>query len=351
MENSSIPPVHLYRIGSDPEFLFTRIREWTVSAVAANSVLTANRTKSLSTFVGTDGHQATAELRPPPAHNIQRHLLDVALALSETEKYLHSKKHLKDVVLMSAPVVAAETLGGHIHTTMFLEDPCLAIALQHNYIWKNGQLVKYDNNFPAGHINSTAHANAVQEYAASAAAGRSLTPSLFASIMDYLLIPLEKWVQPWNARVTRNRKYGIGEDVVRCMGSPRPAMARFEKHAYVHYEYRVPSTWLSHPWLAYVYFALAKYTVINLGFIAPLALKYGGRAIKPQMDAAGASVPMNESYRQQLMDRLAALNSAGARRCADVRDMEYALKAVGRRREEWFKPLATIDIAAWRSLL
>jgi hypothetical protein len=64
----------LSKLGADPEFLWGKVEDDVVETALAHEILTADGGAGrslLETQVGTDGHAATGELRPPPAHNVR----------------------------------------------------------------------------------------------------------------------------------------------------------------------------------------------------------------------------------------------------------------------------------------
>src|SRR5437773_4192687 len=93
--------IHLYKLGSDPEFVFARIVEWQPHIIPANILITNNKTQGLASFIGCDGHPATAELRPPPAHNVRRHMYDIASALVAIEDFLKKRPSFKDLKMVA----------------------------------------------------------------------------------------------------------------------------------------------------------------------------------------------------------------------------------------------------------
>ena len=92
--------------------------------------------------------------------------------------------------------------------------------------------------------------------------------------LGYLMGPLENWTQPWPGRLARNNRYGPAMgDPIRWLTTDRPKMDKYDKWGFIHFEYRVPSTWLQHPWLAYAYLAMTKFTWLNWDLVVPLAWK------------------------------------------------------------------------------
>jgi len=342
----------LYKIGSDPEFVFARVKEWSPYIIPASTVISPNKAQALNSFIGTDNHAATAELRPPPAHNIRRHMLDIAYGLAETENFLSRTKNMRDVVLLAHPwvqgVTSGEPLGGHIHTTFWVYDPDLArVASKANRYYHDTLLgwKQYNMTKPVPDNVDDETVNAMERYGAEAANYRRFSAMKYILTMNYLLYPLEMWCQLWPLRITRNMKYGPNNgDPVRLMASDHPVNPK--GGVYFHIEYRIPSTWLTHPWLAYAYFALAKITLVNWDIISASAVKNrpGSEKQQPQ------GVPANDSYRQQLIDRLASLRPR-ILITRDCQDIDKALQVIERNRENWFRPCTSIQTVAWRTLL
>jgi len=363
-------PTKLYRLGSDPEFVFSAVKEWNHTIVPATDVITHNKAFGLTTFIGLDGHAQTAELRPTPSYNVRRHLLDIASAISSIDDYLKRNKKWRDagVNIYAHPYVKNEPLGGHIHFSFFLNDPLVAELQRCNYVFGQGGWQQHNPTMP--YSGSGAIVQAKMEQVGLAINKReTMSPANFLIAMNYLLVPLEHWVQPWATRINRNTKYGTAAgDPVRMMYSTRPEMPKYDNWAYLHYEYRVPSTWLVHPWLAYTYFALAKLTVLNLGPIMKMALTPENKKIdkeekKNVIGALGGipaptavikslEEPQNETFLQSLRDRLYAVEQLPKlNRSADLDSLQLALRYLAANREIWFNPYYPVAVEAWRKLI
>lgn len=336
--------VRLYRVGSDPELLFCRVTEWTHTVVPATDVITANKALGLTTFIGLDGHAATAELRPSPAHNVWQHVHELAYAMARIEEYLRTNKKMKakDVRMFAQPYIGSEPLGGHIHVSAFVEDADMKAAQDKNLTLNQhtGQWQAINGNVPAGSVSGLG--SVLERLASRAANGEAMTSVNFGRTMDYLLLPFERWSQPWHGRLKRNSKYGANADTVRIASSPRPAMPKFTNHAYVHYEYRMPSTPLVHPMLTYAYLALAKLTLLNWEKLSEIALKH------PTAPLPNSSEPDNQKSWQQFKDRLAGLEKTGLRITTDLKQLRPALTTIGDEREKWFNPFNPVNVEAWR---
>lgn len=334
-------PVRLYRIGSDPEFVFTKIQEWQHTVIGADTVITKNKAAALQSFIGVDGHAATAELRPTPAHNVHRHMLDIAAAITAVDDFLKKKPELVPVAL---PFVGAEPLGGHIHVSFFVDDPGSKYAWEHNYISSWGKLVMVDQNKNASSVVDVA---TLEIYNKECARGQLPSPSVVLDALNYLIMPFEAWIQPWPMRRKRNAKYGESPNTqIRWMNSKRPDIEKFNNHGYHHYEYRSPSTWLAHPWIAYVYFALTKLVMLNLEAVYTAHVNNhdeGG----PVMYFNGNI--RNEDCRLSFQHRLEKLE--GLKITNDIKDLQKAVDYCGRFRTTWLDPFKGIDMKAWRELI
>lgn len=351
----------LYRIGSDPEFAFSRTSDWTPTLVPAAEVISVTKKMSLESFIGMDSHtlggngqlQTTAELRPPPTRNIGLHLYYIAYGIDRVADYLSSRSRFKGVVPFALPILGKEALGGHIHISGFVPEPTLYTALNdYNLTFMNGKPVNFNKNNPT--VPPTLSANAAQFYArftTLALAGELTTPQLFERAMNYLILPFEYWMQPWAERTARFQLYDGtegGNYFIRWLHTvPRhwPG-GHAGEWAYLHMEYRTPSTWLIHPWLAYTYFALAKLSILNFKKIWERML------IASPMRLEGDDVAWNLMAREEFLRRLDELNSSGLVFSNDIKDLQRAINICGQSREAWFSNKAAgIDVQAWRSLL
>lgn len=335
-------PVKLYRLGSDPEFMFGTHSEWKTSTMPANNVITNNRALGLTTFIGLDGHPATAELRPPPARNVRRHLYDIAHGLVELQSSLAAREKLSKLRMFALPVVGGEPLGGHVHASLWIDDPTMKQLQDANYLYMR-QWVLLDERRRAADSTSREVRALMARHVSEIEQGKAFSIGMFERVMNYLLVPFEFWVQPWHSRVDRNARYGRGNDNVRRVPSERPVMPRYADWAYVHFEYRVPSTWLVHPYLAYAYLALAKLTLLNFERLAQLT----NGTTKGDIPRSLAE-PANGKYQQTLLDRLTALRKTEKfRSSADTNNLDAILDACGKERLRWFTTGA-VDTEAWR---
>jgi hypothetical protein len=348
----------LYRIGSDPEFGFAKIADWTPILVPAAEIMMVPKKVALASFIGMDSHtlgghgsiQTTAELRPPPTHNIRQHLYYIAYGLSEVGKYLETRSRLRGVIPFALPILEKECLGGHIHVSGFVPEPETKLMHENmNMTLMNNQFHPWNENSQGKGIDSATIAKIQSEYMSKALAGELTTPQLFLRAMNYLMLPLELWIQPWSEREARFETYKGqegGNYFIRWLHTKRPIMPLYDDWAYLHMEYRTPSTWLLHPWLAYVYFAMAKLSILNWGQIWEAMLDAA------PIEFPGGTDNCNSDAYAILKQRLKQLEVGGLKMSNDIKDLWKALGICQQSREAWFaNKSAGIDIEAWRSLL
>lgn len=334
--------------------VFCKLHDWEPIVIPANEIITNVKEIGLTTFIGTDSHPATAELRPSASHNVRRHLYDLAVGISETVRYLESRTRHKGTVLMALPWVAPEALGGHIHTSFWVDDPLVKEALQANLVYHSGKLRAWHTNGPMMMHDP----NKLQEYIISAVNGTTVTPENVCRTLDFLLMPFECWIQPWGPREKRMQwclgphhynaqNPGNGDNanyLVRWLFTTPPARQDRDGLSYMHVEYRTPSTWLIHPWLAYVYFSLAKLTMLNYNTVNALVLKH------PPKKPTGEN--LNHLYKEMFERHIGLLMSAKPRRTPDLSDLERAVVLCDKSRTEWFgSATAGVDYKAWRTLI
>ncbi len=334
-------PIRLHMHGSDPEFVFARIEDYDPVLIPATQIITNNRARGLNSFIGTDGHASTAELRPPPAHNIRRHLYDIAVALDAVDARLEerSKNDKVKLSMIATPMVSGEPLGGHIHTSFFVNHAGMAHAKRINYIYSSAGWDQVDSNIPPTSL-SELDRKVLREVERESRDGLLPTIPNFATAMHYLVQTFEKWVQPSTRRSQRNQRYGGERDGIRWMPTKPPAMPKYSDHAYFHLEYRVPSTWLVHPWLAYAYFALSKLTVLNFPRVYELAIN------TPTMMEYASTDDARDAFLKRL-----ALVTDGGKQTRDLYDLGNVLTFIGQNRLTWCIPGRSIDIGAWKELL
>lgn len=337
----------LHKLGSDPEGLFIATEDCSEVVVPAPHVVGRNKTLTLKSFIGTDGHAATAEFRPTPAHNIYRHLYDLAAAIDATAAALASRQEWQETTLVARPWALNEPLGGHIHLSFFVRDAVARDLERANCYSQQGE-VRVRNEG----IRASALADAVECWRKASGSGRIFEVADFARGLDSLLLPLEMWLQPWHDRRLRNARYGAASNLdsrARMQGgTPRPDVgSRYAELAWFHMEYRTPSTWLVHPQLAYVYFALAKLTGLNWALVQDPEFTF-------LLDVGlTGSTPSNKAWGQILQERLARLvENPDWRSTPDCRQLSAALAFCGGQRSKWWgKQRGIVDTEAWRELL
>lgn len=341
----SIPQFH--SIGSDPEFLFVTKQEFRPTIIPANTVITGNKVVALNSFIGTDNHAATAEMRPGPSHNVARHMYDIAYGLHETDKWLASHKRFNQVKIVAQPYVGDEPLGGHIHCSFFVDEPAIMEMAGWNRVFAGDRIVTLNPNLPVPVLNPAQIAQ-LNEYAKKKHRGELFGTADFAEFMDYLILPYECAVQPWWDRMRRNGRYGgiagIGDRVRQNFSIPKSN--KVNKFAYLHYEYRVPSTWLCHPWLAYAYLGLAKLAMINAKLISEAVVNDDKI---PTKNPNG--IPANQAYTKLFKDRFKFVVENG-KWTNDTKALRDIIPKTFDNRAAWFEtPGNPVDIDSWRRLL
>jgi hypothetical protein len=355
-----VPKFHLYRMGSDPEFLFVKPADFDYTITPACSILGKDKAKTAASFIGCDNRPVIAEIRPTPSRNLKRHMYDLAYALHTAQQYV-AQKHMGHE-LLAIPHLHNETLGGHIHVSGFLADPTWV------QIAKYGWTIRADSGLVPS--PSTASESMQREIVHAINDGRLLTPYTWAQIMNWLLEPFEFWVMPWVQRENRNHHYGgpMSPDVIRLGVSTAP-FARPDA-VYVHWEYRLPSTWLIHPHLAYAYLGLAKLVMLNFRVVAEM-WKVGPKIKKVKHLGTDPSIepsPLNEdggglynfhpirpaeneqSFRV-LTERLRTLREERLIVTPDIEAVFRLIEACERHRENWFARVQPINVEEWRRLL
>lgn len=356
----NIPKFLLNRVGSDPEFLFVRRADLDFIITPACDILGKDKAKTTTSFIGTDNRPVLAELRPTPSHNLKRHLYDIAYALDVSQKYVDEKR--VGHYLFATPHLHHETLGGHIHISGFIDDALYLEMLQYGYtVGHQGQFQEMVGK-EQRHIGQ----GRLEEWSARIANSECLTPYDWGRVMGYLLEPFENWVQPWTQRELRNQHYGADGgpgDLVRLgtsKGYDREGLA------YVHWEYRMPSTWLVHPYLAAAYLALAKFTMINWRRVAPLAKSTWKSPPKPKKQQlleayGGGNEPLynfkpmkaaeNDAQYKVFQERLNEVMRTKPLITPDISNLVFLLGQCEQRREQWFGRTQPVMVEEWRKLL
>lgn len=312
------------KAGADPELGFARQDRrgrWTL--VPAFEILGS---KSLKSFIGTDGHAATGELRPPPSRNINTLLVNVASALELITRTIGNR-----VSLVASPMHGNDPLGGHIHLSFLTDNSAVRTAI-YDYglpLWSDHGENRLETL--RGHLANRPDVLALVENPTAP------FPWNFAKALSFLGGPLEYWVQPITRR-DRTAYYGKPLDVrgtVRAHPSP--------KISHLQYEYRAPCTWLAHPRLAYVYLAVAKLGLLNYSkclSMAPDPLVLFKEANGLHQDLL--------AYYDLFIERLSALGPL--RRTRDLSFLETNIRWLkDHRAEMWDRPSIWVD--EWAQLV
>ena len=194
--------------------------------------------------------------------------------IGEALSVLHNFAEKKGLLLFTPPLIRNLTLGGHIH-------------------------LSFDEAVSLGVLQSR---------------------------LDWLLEPLEMWFPSSPLREQRNLNYP-GRDVMRQQ--PAPA------NSFFHAEYRRPSTWLSHPDVAYTYLAMAKLIALNLKRRFPASL--------PSGETPAAWKDVVRLRLQHLLEK--GLVSA------DLRALPDKLRFLTENRKELINPNQPIFMSEWKKVV
>lgn len=252
--------VTFWRIGSDPEALFGMGSgpSGRIERIPATRFVGSDRAQTLRSFIGCDGHAQTAELRPPPCHNVLWHLMKIANGLAHIHKALPS-----DVFVLAQPSLSRETMGGHIWISLFYNNP-LAAKMVHQlgqvYNESAGgmmQSMQLRDDSRAGVVSTMER----RDYVDQCIAGQNLTVDTCWMKLHYLIEPLEMLTF---AGTRAERTNGVNDLYVRLPNAgPDSGIPYRPESAYFRFEYRFPSTWLHSPQLAFCYLGLAKLAILN----------------------------------------------------------------------------------------
>lgn len=313
--------VEFHKIGSDPEFLFARGADWVYAWQNAQNIIRADRAAAMRSWIGTDGHASTAEIRPLPSENVWLHLMNIAAALDKIGEVIGG---LPQTVLIAQPYLNGENMGGHIHLGLWVEDGVSEYVLPLQ-ILSGGRMVS-TGMLPTEPGQARAFEKHLLAYMEAKTA---FTADLFGRKMNYLLDVFDAAVQ--NSALRAERSFA---DDVRPSAGVVPSEKR--RAAYVHLEYRRPCTWLAHPTLALAYLSLAKFTVLNWELISPA---------KPQPTGNPADAA------KLFWERYGRLAKKDLTVTPDLLSLEPLLAKVIAERERWARPPVLVDIQAWRELL
>ena len=354
---------HLNRMGSDPEALFVKPIDFDWTITPAYEILGRDKAKTTHSFIGTDSRPVLMEIRPNPTRNLKQHLYEIAYALNRAQEYLDQSTKFKGLQIMAYPHLLGENLGGHIHVSGFLRGPIYEKMKEANFSFQqpsNPGFIPYNPNVPIP--KKPGFQNEIVEMMQE---GSIVHPMAWAQIMHYMLEPFEKWIMPWVPREQRNGQYGGPDhpDVVRLGVSKPPKYPH--KGLYVHWEYRMPSSWLQHPWLAFAYLGLAKLIALNTPEVAALVdLKRerkdsGNDEMANAVPAGGGPVTTFHAVKggdpthhgKVFRERLARVMTTKPRFSNDIKGLLDVVMRCGGEREAFFNRPKAVNIAAWRRLL
>lgn len=341
--------VQLYRIGSDPEALAVHVRagaegKLSTHLIPAPHLVGENRDLTLRSFIGCDGHAATMELRPPPCHNVQWHLIKIAYALDRIRFTLDQERLATNITngLLAQPTLNRETCGGHIWVSLYYKS-----KLSHDLVHRAGLVWSVDHHdfIRSGQAWHTPDdtgplsRQTTQKYRDLATAGEELSVELCWRKLHHLLRPLEMTLFHTN----RGAREGLSDPYYRMpnhqTGLENPALYR-PGMAYFRFEYRFPTTWLSHPAMAFSYLGLAKLAVLNWDNLPSLP-----KLVEADNQASVAGLKKT-GWRDLLYTRLQALKSEkGFRITNDLKGLDAALHLTTSAKINY--PLF-VDFGAWQ---
>jgi len=319
--------VKFAQLGADPEYI----------AVYRGRLKPACRLFT-TTYLGCDGHDSTAELRPPPSRNVHQLLRTIGHGL------VNAADLLPGIEFHAAPEVLSEKLGGHIHLSFFYKDmdfqSLIAAGESRSHPPVDPILNASTTLRPAQQPPGTPQYSPEIGARLSARPWELCTPGIVAGCLAYLLQPLEEWVQPVTLRRARNQAYGSLWDVRTDNPVRRPIVEAYKDYGWTKYEIRYPSTWLAHPLLAYLYLGSAKLCCLAWEQLAPMV-----RARLREMSLSRFPEGTPESAFTQRLEFLSP-------RTHDLRDLPGAAKEFAHLGRPYMAGTNTqIDINAWRKIL
>jgi len=340
--------VRLYKVGSDPEFLFVSPKGLVPAPTVVNS---HGGDRATTAFIGTDGHAVTGELRPRPYHHIHGHMWDIAFAINKIREVLDKTPEQRVLNMIAVPWAFQEPLGGHIHMSGWARNTYSAEMHDRGlYIKPNGSIDRHGHDTAHGGVTP----GDISRFTTMISADLPYTPRQFAFVMAYLLGGLESYSQPWEGREARNLRYGNIEDQVRVQQISKPGTAKTVRPGidwvYFHYEYRTPSTWLYHPALAYLYFAFAKITMLNYD-----VMKQQMTQLIKEPEALTAT-SIVDNFRKRCRWLKTRHNTGEVLISKDCAEWERAVKSFDDVRAEYVAPVVknhypVVNVEAWRKLL
>lgn len=237
-----------YRNGADPECLL--YNDTTGSTIRASQFVPPG-VNGTSLWVGTDGHPATCEIRPIPAHNIKLFILHVADAVTALGNFLaaYRDRTKHDIWAVAQPSFASEPLGGHIHLSFYYYEPDTATVVP------TGRVLRGAISSSPRRRGAYATEDEIDRYATNPDA---LDMDRFVERVHSLVGPFERAFFGTHRDARRSIDLARRGDMHEIDTVPQRPGA-----AYFRIEYRYPSTPLAHPILTYVHHALAKLAVLN----------------------------------------------------------------------------------------
>ena len=253
--------------GSDPEFSFGFTdSKRNVYIHPADKVVGGEKEVRMRSFIGTDGHANTAELRPPPCHNVYWHMIKIADALKVVRAGMveETKKLGRPVVAIAQPSLGPEeTMGGHIWFSMWYHSKLSAKVCNKAgmiYYPDHGEALNF--RMIQGKKRERLSGSELQEYTDRARQDQELSVDLPWRKLHYLIWPLELMLfgtaRGDRAGQVRDKFFRFPDNL-----TPQDLAYMREDAAYIRQEYRIPTSWLSHPMLAYGYLGLAKLALQN----------------------------------------------------------------------------------------
>lgn len=340
------PRLQFHRLGSDAEFAFASGKDWVLSLEAAPVHIKLSRERGMrpDQWIGLDGHTAVAEIRAAPARNVWLHLINLAEAISHLEAYCTPKS----LYAVAQPTFRGEPLGGHIHLSFWLPpDISPPISWRGNLVVNTSppareeRPIRFDPQEGFVEVTPEEAPFPVEpappgRTVARAALSVGYSLDLMIDALDRVLLPFE-WAAQNNPLVAERQE--LYRDIIRPARSTNP---RPDRPNYVHIEYRRPSTWLIHPWMAYCYLALVKLVMLNIPHVS--SRKYSGAPLTEiTHDPTKARAAFDSAFHE-------LVNKSGCRYSNDLRPLPRVLEAFWSIRDSLVRPPGKIDFVAWSKL-
>lgn len=340
--------VQLSRLGSDPEFSFAVPDDrGRANLLSAEVLVGGDKDLRLQSFIGTDGHANTAELRPAPCHNVYWHMLKIADGLASVNQAMrfYSNKREHPIVAVAQPSLGpGETMGGHVWISLWYNSPISAqVVHSGGLLWSN-DIQDYINPRQISPFRiERLSQGSLQRYTDLAKSGDELSLDLCWKKLHYLLHPLEMML--YGSHRQHRSGSGVRDPYVRVPDShsASDAAAHKKDHAYIRFEYRFPSTWLQHPTLAFAYLGLAKLAVLNWSVLPNLKLLNENNVI-------AGTIPQGQraSWAELLKRRLSLVQED--KNFRTTRDLRGLTDALAELYNVKLRFPALINFDAWASL-